>query len=77
MLKQEAFTEILRAILHLKEELLSREELTGLPDSDMAHIAGDINRAYALISRQWLDYMKYLPDGHWLMGGKFSKKEML
>ena len=36
LLKQEAFTETLRAILHLKEELLSREELTGLPDSDMA-----------------------------------------
>lgn len=64
LLKQEAFTETLRAILHLKEELLSREELTGLPDSDMAHIAGDINRAYALISRQWLDYMKYLKDSY-------------
>jgi voltage-gated potassium channel len=64
LLEHEAFTETLRAILHLKEELLSREDLTGLPDSDMAHIAGDINRAYALISRQWLDYMKHLKDSY-------------
>lgn len=56
LLEYEAFSETLRAILHLKEELLSREQLTGLPDTDMAHIAGDINRAYALIARQWLDY---------------------
>ena len=64
LLEREAFSETLRAILHLKEELLSREQLTGLPDTDMAHIAGDINRAYALIACQWLDYMKYLRDSY-------------
>jgi len=64
LLEHEAFSETLRAILHLKEELLSRKDLTGLPNSDMPHIAGDINRAYALISRQWLDYMKHLKDSY-------------
>lgn len=64
LLEHEAFTETLRTILHLREELLSRNELSGLPDSDVAHIAGDINRAYASISRQWLDYMKYLKDSY-------------
>ena len=64
LLEHEAFTETLRAILHLREELLSREELSGLPDSDMAHIAADIKRAYALTSRQWLDYMKYLKGSY-------------
>jgi hypothetical protein len=62
LLEHEAFTETLRAVLHLREELLSREELSGLPDSDMAHIAGDIRRAYVLITQQWLEYMKHLKD---------------
>jgi hypothetical protein len=62
LLEHEAFTEVLRAVFHLKEELLSRQVLSGLPESDKAHIAGDINRAYGLLVNQWLDYMKHLKD---------------
>ena len=62
LLENESFTALIRAVFHLKEELLHREDLTHLPASDMAHIAGDINRVYVLIVSQWLDYMKHLKD---------------
>lgn len=64
LLEHEAFTEAIRAVFHLKEELHSREDLSDLPDSDRTHLAGDINRAYALLVHQWIDYMKYLKDAY-------------
>ena len=60
LLEHEFFTELLRAVFHLKEELANREELTQLPASDYEHLTGDIRRAYTFIVGQWLDYMKYL-----------------
>ena len=54
------FTELLRAIFHLTEELESRDSLTDLPEKDYIHLKGDIQRAYSLLMFQWLDYMKYL-----------------
>ena len=62
LLENESFTALIRAVFHLKEELLHREDLMHLPASDLAHIAGDINRVYVLIVSQWLDYMKHLKD---------------
>lgn len=64
LLEHGPFTELLRAIFHLREELLNREDLEGLPETDYAHLAGDIKRAYILLVRQWLDYMRYLM-GHY------------
>ncbi|MCZ7357441.1 MAG: hypothetical protein O8C66_08095 [Candidatus Methanoperedens sp.] len=60
LLEHTAFTELLRAVFHLTEELDSRDELINLPESDYAHLAGDIQRAYTLLVSQWLDYMNYL-----------------
>ncbi|MDY6952125.1 MAG: potassium channel family protein [Thermodesulfobacteriota bacterium] len=60
LLEHESFTELLWAVFHLKEELLSRNDLGNLPETDRAHLAGDISRAYTLLVHQWLDYMKYL-----------------
>ena len=62
LLEHESFTELLRAVFHLKEELLSREDLGNLPESDIAHLAGDINRAYGLMVVQWMDYMRHLKE---------------
>ena len=64
LLEHGPFTELLRAIFHLREELLNREDLERLPETDCAHLAGDIKRAYTLLVRQWLDYMKYLKVHH-------------
>jgi voltage-gated potassium channel len=60
LLENESFTELLRAVFHLNDELFHRKHLADLPDSDMAHLAGDIKRAYALLVHHWLHYMKHL-----------------
>ena len=64
LLEHESFTDLLRAILHLKEELLSRDSLTGLPDTDYIHMSGDIKRVYGILTPQWLNYMRYLKNSY-------------
>lgn len=64
LLEHESFTEVLRAVFHLTEELVNRKELSKLPDTDLEHLAGDIKRAYSLLVDRWLDYMKYLKDNY-------------
>jgi len=60
LVEQESFSELLWAIVHLRDELLAREELKGLPEADIAHIAGDTRRAYTHLVRQWVDYLEHL-----------------
>jgi voltage-gated potassium channel len=64
LLEHESFTELLRAILHLKEEFLSRDDFRTLPEADLKHLAGDMKRVYSMLSPQWLDYMRYLKDNY-------------
>ncbi|MDY6837033.1 MAG: potassium channel family protein [Thermodesulfobacteriota bacterium] len=64
LLESESFTKLLRAIFHLKDELMHREDLAHLLSSDVAHLAGDVRRVYALLVRHWLDYMKYLKENY-------------
>jgi hypothetical protein len=60
LLEHTSFTNLLRAVFHLTEELMSREALGELPDSDYRHLAVDVKRVYRLIVPEWLDYMRYL-----------------
>jgi len=60
LLEHEAFTNLLRSVLHLKEELLSRTDMSALPDSDKAHLIGDMKRVYERLFDQWLAYMAHL-----------------
>jgi hypothetical protein len=64
MLEHETFTDLIRAVLHLTEELSRREYLAQLPNTDYDHLAGDIKRAYGLLVNEWLDYMKYLKNNY-------------
>ena len=64
LLEHESFTELLRAVFHLTEELASREDVNQLPDTDIEHLAGDIKRAYTLLVHSWLDYMKHLQGNY-------------
>jgi hypothetical protein len=64
LLEHTKFTELLRAVFHLTEELDSRDELVNLPESDYVHLAGDIQRAYTLLVSQWLDYMNHLKKNY-------------
>lgn len=60
--EHESFTDLLRAVFHLAEEFEYREDLAQLPETDLAHLAGDAKRAYHLLIEQWLDYMRFLKD---------------
>ena len=64
LLEHESFTELLRAVFHLTEELQNRDDISQLPDSDYEHLASDIRRAYVLLVQHWLDYMKHLKDNY-------------
>ena len=64
LLEHESFTDLLLAIFHLSEELVARDTLDGLPQSDYEHLAGDIKRAYTLLIREWLAYMMHLKDNY-------------
>lgn len=64
LLEHEHLTGLLRAVFHLREELLLRDDLEDLPETDYAHLAGDLKRVYTLLIGEWLDYMRYL-KGHY------------
>ena len=64
LLEHDSFTDLLLAIFHLSEELVARDTLDGLPQSDYEHLAGDIKRAYTLLIREWLAYMMHLKDNY-------------
>ncbi len=64
LLEHAEFTELLRALFHLTEELDSRDKLTDLPETDYAHLAGDVQRVYTRLVSQWLDYMEYLKNNY-------------
>jgi hypothetical protein len=60
LLEHERFTDLLWAICHLTEELTARENLDTLPPADLEHLEGDIQRAFGLLTREWLNYMEHL-----------------
>jgi voltage-gated potassium channel len=62
LLEHESFTALLRAVFHLVEELIYREDLRSLPDTDRAHLAGDVKRVYLLLVDEWLAYMEHLKN---------------
>jgi len=64
LLERESFTETIRAVFHFRDELLLRQDISQLPESDKKHLTGDIKRAYRLLALQWLDYMRYLKDNY-------------
>jgi len=60
LLEHESFTDVLWAVFHLTEELASRADVRGLPDTDHNHLSGDIKRAYISLISEWVTYMKHL-----------------
>ena len=64
LLEHESFTELLRAVFHLTEELIGREDLRDLPGTDKEHLRGDVSRAYVLLVSEWLDYMRHLRNNY-------------
>ena len=60
LLEHESFTELLRSIFHLRDELMNRVTLAELALPDLEHLAGDAIRIYKPLTAQWLDHTQYL-----------------
>ena len=60
LLEHQTFTETLRSVFHLTEELNRRTGLSSLPDSDLDHLKGDLLRVYRNLALQWVAYIHYL-----------------
>jgi hypothetical protein len=64
LLEHETFTELLRAVFHLTEELDHRKNVKNLSEKDLSHLSGDIKRVYVQLVSEWLDYMQYLNQNY-------------
>ncbi len=64
LLEHERFTDLLWATFHLTEELEARDTIKGLPESDLGHIAGDIQRVYSHLSAEWVCYVENLKSNY-------------
>ncbi|RMG94079.1 MAG: two pore domain potassium channel family protein [Candidatus Dadabacteria bacterium] len=58
------FTELLRAVLHLREELLTRRDLSSLTPPDRQHLTFDARRVYPLLARRWIRYVEHLETAY-------------
>jgi len=64
LLEHESFTDLLRKVFHLAEELEYRPDVKSLPGADYQHLSDDMARAYSSLFSQWLLYVKYLRDNY-------------
>jgi hypothetical protein len=60
LVEHESFTNLLRAVFHLREELTGRERFGALPRTDREHLAGDVLRVYTILVAAWLAHLRYL-----------------
>ena len=60
LIEKESYTDLLWAVVHLRDELMSRNSLSDLPESDVAHLANDAARAYSFLVEQWTHYLQHL-----------------
>ena len=60
LFEHESFTELLRSVFHLLEELSYRESIEKSSENDLKHIQGDLKRCYKHLVIQWLFYMRHL-----------------
>ena len=60
LLEHESFSELLRSIFHAAEELGRRGDLATEPAADRDHLATDLDRVYAPLAGEWLDYLEYV-----------------
>lgn len=60
MQTKELFTETLIGVIHVKDELNDRFIGEKLDEYEKEHIKVDLNMAYKLLARRWVDYMFHL-----------------
>ena len=60
LLENETFSDLLRAVFHLREELMHRKHLDHPSPADLKHLGVDMVRVYKLLVHQWLEYVRHL-----------------
>jgi hypothetical protein len=60
LLEHDSFSNLLLAVFHLTEELAQRTDLHRLTAADLEHLAGDVQRGYLLLIKEWLAYLAHL-----------------
>jgi hypothetical protein len=60
LLEHGSFSELLRAIFHLYDELMARKGFENLPKSDLDHFGVDAWKVYSQLTIQWIEQMEYL-----------------
>jgi hypothetical protein len=64
LLEHDRFTDLLWATTHLDEELQARPSLDDIPETDLQHLAVDIERMYDHLASEWLDYVQHLKSAY-------------
>lgn len=64
LMEHQAFTDLLRAVFHVTEELAFRQSFDDMPRADREHLAVDLKRVYHFLVDEWISYMKYLKNNY-------------
>ncbi|MDX9873118.1 MAG: hypothetical protein RBT41_11960 [Clostridia bacterium] len=64
LLENESFSDLLWAVFHLTDELGARDEVRMEEKADYYHIVADLQRAYRLLTAEWIYYMKHLREDY-------------
>jgi len=64
LMEHDRFTDMLWAVFHLAEELEARDDFGKLPESDLRHLAGDVERAFSAVSQEWVLYAEHLKTNY-------------
>lgn len=60
ILEHESFSDLLMALMHLRDELIFIQHKEYLSVEDCTHIKGDLIRVYKALTVQWIDYLTHL-----------------
>lgn len=60
ILEHEIFTDLLMALMHLRDEILFIQHKEELNHDDCIHLKGDLVRVYKTLTIQWVHYLSHL-----------------
>ena len=64
LLENEGFTDVLWAVFHLGDELQRRDDILAVSEHDLAHMAGDMERAYGSLISEWFLHLRHLKSDY-------------
>ncbi|MCX7614641.1 MAG: hypothetical protein N2Z65_02650 [Clostridiales bacterium] len=64
LLEHDTFTDMLWSVFHLTDELIARDSMIDLPETDLNHLAVDAQRAFSTLIVQWINHMEHLKSDY-------------